>query len=96
MKLSKIGLALSVALLATGCATKGPTASAMQDEIGASQATAQIAVEAANVANEQARKALAMAEKALAEAEKANACCEANKTEFADKLDRMFKKSMYK
>lgn len=94
MKLSKIGLAFSVALLATGCATTSD--SALQEEIGASQATAQIAVEAANVANEQARKALAMAEKALAEAEKANACCEANKTEFADKLDRMFKKSMYK
>jgi len=94
MKLSKIGVAFAVALLASGCATKGDTA--LQEEIGASQATAQIAVEAANVANEQARQALAMAEKALAEAEKANACCEANKTEFADKLDRMFKKSMYK
>lgn len=94
MKLNKIGLALSVALLATGCATNNSTA--LQDEIGASQATAQIAVEAANVANEEARKALAVAEKALAEAEKANACCQANKTEFADKLDRMFKKSMYK
>ncbi len=94
MKLTKIGVAFAVAALATGCATNG--GEALKEEIDASQATAQIAVEAANVANEQARKALAMAEKAMAEAEKANACCEANKTEFSDKLDRMFKKSMLK
>ena len=94
MKLTTISAAFTVALLASGCASTAPNA--MDEEIGASQATAQIAVEAANVANEQARKAQTTADKALLTANEAKAMAEANKKEFADKLDRMFKKSMLK
>lgn len=94
MKMIKMSAAFAAVLLASGCATQAKET--LKDGVGASQATSQIAVEAANVASEEARKAMALAEQALAEAKKANACCATNKSEFSDKLDSMFKKSMYK
>lgn len=84
-------LAVLIVLGLAGCATNGDLDS-MRTEVVQANATADAALTAANEAKATAQEAKAIAEDANATAQKANATAETTET----KMDRMFKKAMYK
>lgn len=89
---------LLIVIGATGCASTGDVGS-LKDQISQANATAQAAKAEAATANRkadaasrEAAEAKAMAEKAMATANDAKATSETTES----KIDRMFKKAMYK
>jgi murein lipoprotein len=84
-------LVLFIALGLTGCATTGDI-DAVRALAQQANATADAALQAANDAKATAQDAKAIAEEANATAQAANATSQNTET----KIDRMFKKAMYK
>lgn len=84
-------LALLIVLGLAGCATNSDL-DAVRTQVVQANATADAALSAANEAKATAQEAKAIAEDANATAQKANATAETTET----KVDRMFKKAMYK
>lgn len=84
-------LAVLIVLGLAGCAGTKDMDS-MRTQVEQANATAEAALNVANEANLAAQEARAIALEANATAEKANATSETTE----DKIDRMFKKAMYK
>ena len=83
-RVSQISAIALVAAIASGCASTS--------DLQRVEATAEEALRTANAASQQAGSAAATADAALQAAEGAQACCDAN----TERMDRMFRKSMYK
>lgn len=94
----KVGAAVLVMGLATGCAsTDGidsvrATAEAAARDAAAAKSAAEAARAAADSASRAAASAQSTADRALSSANSAQSCCDANR----DRLERMFQKSMSK
>lgn len=91
-------LALFIALGLTGCATTKDL-EAVRLQAQQANATADAALQAANAAKATARDAKILAEEANATAQRANATAQeakATSQTTETKIDRMFKKAMYK
>jgi uncharacterized protein HemX len=91
-------LALLIVLGLSGCAGTKDLES-VRSQVEQANATADAALRVANEANATAQEARAIAQEANATAQSANATAqEANATSATteDKIDRMFKKAMYK
>jgi hypothetical protein len=71
-------------VIASGCASTS--------DLKRVEATAEEALRTANGASQQASSAASTADQALQAAQNAQACCDAN----TERMDRMFRKSMYK
>ena len=84
-------LALFIAIGLTGCATTKDL-DAVRLEVQQANATAEAALKAANEANATAQEANATAQEANATAQDAKATSQTTE----NKIDRMFKKAMYK
>lgn len=84
-------LALLIVLGLAGCAGTKDIES-VRTQVEQANATAEAALQVANEANLAAQEAKAIATEANATAQKANATSETTE----DKIDRMFKKAMYK
>jgi hypothetical protein len=84
-------LALLIVFGLAGCAGTRDLES-VRTEVEQANATADAAMKVANEANLAAQEAKALAQEANATAQKANATSEITE----DKIDRMFKKAMYK
>jgi uncharacterized protein HemX len=84
-------LALLIVLGLAGCAGTKDLES-VRTEVEQANATADAALRVANEANLAAQEARVLAQEANATAQKANATSETTE----DKIDRMFKKAMYK
>jgi multidrug resistance efflux pump len=91
MKRTATLLALFIVLGFAGCATNSDL-DAVRTEVAQANATADAALKAADEANRTAQEARDLALDANVTAEKANATAETTE----NKIDRMFKKAMYK
>lgn len=93
----KVGAAVLVLGLASGCATTDvdavrATAEAAARDAAAAKSAADAARAAADSAARAAASAQSTADRALSAANEAQSCCDANR----DRLERMFQKSMSK
>ena len=88
LTIGKFAAIALVAMLSTGCATKGY----VNEQVTKAQSTADSAQATANQAAAKAGTAATQASEALAAAQAAQQCC----VDTNEKIDRMFKKSMLK
>ena len=88
-KTARVAVLASIIGLGSGCATTSETNTSEAESLRAMVEEAKQAAAEARAAAEQAQ---ASADKALRAAEGANRCCQ----DTNEKIDRMFKRSMYK